>query len=183
MMKPETDEINELQILSDNQLESMLMSNTDFKTFISIKKSEFNEGTLIIETLPENEKEALSEMYKTYSGYEDLMNNSGKEDKALFEKITPISNASEYLTRVIESLNKYSYNRDTFMEVISNNLKLSEDDKNLRTKEICDDIRSDVYVTELVNYYYEGWSFEDADRAASTAASWAYVGCVRAIYN
>ena len=173
---------NEYPELSDQQLEDFLLSNQDFQDYMEFHQNRVSQIESGIDHLNENELIFLKDLYSKYNSYNELLETGSQLEKAFAENIVLVNEGNILFNKILNSLNRYKYNEESFIAIISENMVI-ENNNRLRLKDKCDDIYLEVYVGQLNSLYYEeGFSLEQADRAASIAASWAFVGCVKALY-
>lgn len=168
--------------LSDNDLERFLNSNVDFANFIEHNNKTSTIGLdSKIKKLSPSEIEQFKTVFTKYDDYNNFISNANTDEVQLFENI--ISSASQrnyYLNKVTSSLNKFEYNRNKFIKIISTKVVVTKAGNNGKLEADCEEIRLTIYIQELNYHYNNGSSIEKADRAATIASSWAYVGCVMA---
>ncbi len=172
-------------ILTNSELQAQLNENEDFKAYILAKQSAFKQTKQAFEELGASDREKLFKLYDSYNDYSVFAEDASTEDILFFEKVLATNSANSifYFKKTLDFLTPFNYDREyLFSEIILSELQ-SVRFANGRLTDICDDIQAEVYVEQLNYLYYgRGFTLEAADRSATIAAAWAYVGCVRALY-
>lgn len=177
-------EIKENNMLSDKELESKLKSDLDFSSFITSKAKEINGlKSKLISMSPES-KSHLSTIYRKYSNEQDFIIN-GTVTERNFIKSTFEENSSLYLSRVLQRIEKFEFNKEALTGLIANELMIAMEISKLnqfaKTAISCDEIAMNAYVMALNKFYFVyGMDIVSADLHASAAGAWAGWGCIQA---
>ena len=179
------DSCNELvenpRILTNSELKAQLNENEDFKAYILAKQSAFKQTKQIFEELGASDREQLFKLYDSYNDYPAFAEDASTEDILFFEKVlaTKSTNSIFYFKKTLDFLTPFNYDSEIILSELQSSVRFAKG----RLTDICDDIQAEVYVEQLNYLYYgRGFTLEAADRSATIAAAWAYVGCVRALY-
>ncbi len=164
------------QKLSDAELTKLVLSDSDFNSFILAKTKEDKELQGKIFKLNSSDKTMLIQLLQNFESYETFVAQSTSGEKAFVTNIFQVDNTSnQHFDKLVSKLNKYEYNVLSLLELAKSSTPSPEYG---RTNADCASVALGAYSRTVFTMINAGQTIANARWYADIAYNWAYVGCV-----